>query len=87
VSVECGCISYLFGVSSPPSFPTRVLIPHAAKQMRICNLTINIDQVTYKTRLDPKAELTIEEAVATVKDAFVTCGEVNKWLVCSCLCF
>jgi len=31
--------------------------------------------VTYKTRLDPKATLTVEEAVATVKDAFVTCGE------------
>jgi hypothetical protein len=36
----------------------------------------HVSQVTYKTRLDPKAELTIEEAVATVKDAFVTCGEV-----------
>lgn len=40
-------------------------------------MQLNYDsQVTYKTRLDEKHPLTVDEAVSLVKDAFVTAGEV-----------
>ena len=62
----CDSLAALLLCLAVPPEPTRA--PH---------LLARAPQVTFKTREDPKVEMTVAEAVAIAKDAFVTAGEVG----------